>query len=177
LSVEPSDMPPPVDIAALYDAHSGSVFAFALNLTRSEADARDILQEVFVRLARQPESFQTVRDPRGFLLRSAHNLAVDSARRRESRNRRHEVFQTETLGLFAGTEDPDEATFRAELAEALGELPEDQRAVLHLKLWERRTFEQIAETLDLSPNTAASRYRYGLDKLRTRLRPLYDEIR
>jgi RNA polymerase sigma-70 factor (ECF subfamily) len=170
-------MPPPVDIAALYDAHSGPVYAFALNLTRSEADARDILQEVFVRLARQPESFRAVRDPRGFLLRSAHNLVVDSARRRETRDRRHEVFQTETLGLFAGTEDPDEATFRAELAEALGELPEDQRAVLHLKLWERLTFEQIAETLDLSPNTAASRYRYGIDKLRTRLRPLYDEIR
>ena len=38
-------------------------------------------------------------------------------------------------------------------------------------------FEEIAETLAISPNTAASRYRYGLDKLRARLRPLYDEIR
>jgi RNA polymerase sigma-70 factor (ECF subfamily) len=170
-------MPDPVDIAALYDAHSGPVYAFALNLTRSEADARDVLQEVFVRLARQPDALEGVREPRSFLLRWTHNLVVDSARRRETRNRRNDVFQTETLGVFAGTDDPDEATFRAELSEALGELPEDQRAVVHLKLWERLTFEQIAETLDLSPNTAASRYRYGLDKLRTRLRPLYDEIR
>jgi len=56
-------------------------------------------------------------------------------------------------------------------------LPEDQRAVVHLKLWENLTFEQIATTLEISPNTAASRYRYGLDKLRALLRPLYDEIK
>ena len=46
----------------------------------------------------------------------------------------------------------------------------------NLKLWEHQTFDAIAETLGVSLNTAASRYRYGLDKLRQRLRPLYDEI-
>jgi RNA polymerase sigma-70 factor (ECF subfamily) len=60
---------------------------------------------------------------------------------------------------------------------ALGELPEEQRAVVHLKLWEGLTFEAIAGALDISPNTAASRYRYGLDKLRYRLRPLYEEMK
>jgi len=50
-------------------------------------------------------------------------------------------------------------------------------AVVHLKLWEGLTFAEIAATLDIPPNTAASRYRYGLDKLRERLRPLYDEIK
>jgi len=59
----------------------------------------------------------------------------------------------------------------------LGELPAEQRAVVHLKLWEEFTFETIATALDISPNTAASRYRYGLDKLRDRLRPLYEEIK
>ena len=49
--------------------------------------------------------------------------------------------------------------------------------VVHLKLWEGLTFEQIAIALDIPLNTAASRYRYGLDKLRARLRPLYDEIK
>jgi RNA polymerase sigma-70 factor (ECF subfamily) len=63
------------------------------------------------------------------------------------------------------------------LSAALGELPPDQRAVLHLKLWEEFTFERIAEALGIPPNTAASRYRYGIDKLRTLLRPLYNEIK
>jgi RNA polymerase sigma-70 factor (ECF subfamily) len=49
--------------------------------------------------------------------------------------------------------------------------------VVHLKLWSGLTFERIAEVLEVPLNTAASRYRYGLDKLRARLRPLYDEIR
>jgi RNA polymerase sigma-70 factor (ECF subfamily) len=49
--------------------------------------------------------------------------------------------------------------------------------VVHLKLWEHQTFEEIAQILDIPPNTAASRYRYGLDKLRLRLRPLYEEIK
>lgn len=49
--------------------------------------------------------------------------------------------------------------------------------MVHLKLWEGLTFEQIAASLDLPPNTAASRYRYALDKLRDHLRPLYEEIK
>lgn len=168
---------PDFDLASLYDAHAGPVFAFALNLTRSEADARDVLQEVFIRLAKQPDALEKIRDWRGFLLRLAHNQIVDLSRRRETRSRRDETFQTDVLNVFAPTSDPDEAAFHLELADALGELPVDQRAVVHLKLWEGLTFEQIAETLGISANTVASRYRYGLDKLRTRLRPLYEEIR
>ena len=59
----------------------------------------------------------------------------------------------------------------------MAELPPDQRAVVHLKLWERLTFDAIAEPLDISQNTAASRYRYAIDKLRERLRPIYEEIK
>jgi RNA polymerase sigma-70 factor (ECF subfamily) len=56
-------------------------------------------------------------------------------------------------------------------------LPAEQREVVHLKLWEGLTFDQIAQLLDIPANTAASRYRYGLDKLRECLRPLYDEVK
>lgn len=168
---------PELDLASLYDAHAGPVFAFALNLTRSEADARDVLQEVFVRVAKHSGDLSQIREPRGFLLWLAHNQIVDVSRRREARSRRDEAFQADVLNVFATTNDPDETAFRLQLAAALGELPADQRAVVHLKLWEGLTFEQIAETLGIPANTAASRYRYGLDKLRTRLRPLYEEIR
>jgi RNA polymerase sigma-70 factor (ECF subfamily) len=83
----------------------------------------------------------------------------------------------ERVSAFAPADDPDEQAFRTALNQALDELPPDQRAVLHLKLWEGLTFEQIAGALEIPPNTAASRYRYGLDKLRDQLRPLYDEIK
>ena len=165
------------DLARLYDAHAQALFAFLLNFTRDKDDTRDLLQEVFVRLARQPALLRGVRNERSFLIRLAHNAAIDLVRRRGTRAAYHEKFSREPQPPFAPSADPDEQSFRDQLSAALGELPAEQRAVVHLKLWEGLTFEQIAEALGIPPNTAASRYRYGLDKLRERLRPLYDETR
>ena len=167
----------PLDLERLYDAHAQAIFAFVLNTTRSETETRDVLQEVFVKLASRPELLRDVRDERGFLLRLAHNLALDLMRRRSSRERRHEQFAAETETVFESSHEADEPSFREALSEGLAALPVEQRAVTHLKLWEGLTFEAIAGTLGISPNTAASRYRYALDKLRERLRPLYDEIK
>lgn len=170
-------MPSNLDLERLYEEHAQALFAFLLNLVRHEADVRDILQEIFCKLARRPGLLAGVRNPRSFLLSLAHNQAIDLMRRRGTRDHNRERWGQEKLGLFAAAGDPDQAAFREQLAAALGELPPDQRAVVHLKLWEGLTFDEIAKTLDLSPNTAASRYRYGLDKLRERLRPLYEEIK
>jgi RNA polymerase sigma-70 factor (ECF subfamily) len=161
----------------LYDAHAGPLFAFALDLTRSEADARDVLQEIFSRLAARPDLLDSVRDVRAYLIRLAHNRAVDLIRRNATRQRTREAAAAEPVNLFAPTEDPDAAALRREIEGALAELPPDQRAVVHLRLWNGLTFDAIAEALGIPLNTAASRYRYALDKLRARLRPLYEELR
>ena len=165
------------DIERLYDEHAQALFAFLLSFTRHEADTRDLLQELFVKLANRPELLDDVRDERAFLLRLAHNLAIDLIRRRGTREKNYEQLARAPAPLFAPASEPDERAFREALAAALGEIPSDQRAVVHLKLWEGLTFDQIADLLGIPLNTAASRYRYGLDKLRDRLRPLYDEIR
>ena len=165
------------EIERLYDGHAPSLYAFLLNLTRDEADTRDLLQDIFVKLARDPKLLAGVRDERAFLIRLAHNAAIDLMRRRGTRERARENYAAENIPPFAPVDDSDENVFRAELSEALAGLPPDQRAVVHLKLWEGLTFEEIAAALDISPNTAASRYRYGLDKLRERLRPIYEEIK
>lgn len=170
-------MPGGLDIERLYDEHAQPLFAFLLNLTRDEADTRDLLQEIFVKLARGENLLAGVRDERAFLVRLAHNAAIDLMRRRGTRDRTRENFAAERISSFAPADDPDEKLFRDELSLALGELPEDQRAVVHLKLWSDLTFDVIATALGISPNTAASRYRYGLDKLRERLRPLYEEVK
>jgi RNA polymerase sigma-70 factor, ECF subfamily len=167
----------PADIERLYDAHAQALFGFLLNFTRDDADTRDLLQEIFVKISREPKLLSGVRDERAFLIRLAYNSAIDLIRRRGTRERTKENFAAEIISPFTPTNDPDEKAFREELAVALGELPEDQRAVVHLKLWEGLTFEEIAAALEIPPNTAASRYRYGLDKLRGRLRPLYEEIK
>ena len=169
-------MPGAAELERLYDEHASSLFAFLLNLTRDEADTRDLLQDIFIRLAREPRLLDGIRTERAFLIRLAHNAAIDLMRRRGTRERTKENFAAETISPFAPTSDPDENIFREELARALGELPAEQRAIVHLKLWGGLTFEEIAAALEIPANTAASRYRYGLDKLRARLRPLYEEI-
>jgi len=170
-------MPAPIDLERLYDEHAQALFAFLLHFTRNEADTRDLLQELFVKLAQSPGLLEKAREPRAFLLRMSHNLAIDLIRRRGTRQRNYEQLAEEIVTVFAPTPDADERAFRDALSSALDELVPEQRAVVHLKLWEKLTFEQIAELLDIPPNTAASRYRYALDKLRQRLRPLYDEIK
>ena len=170
-------MPAGLDIERLYDSHAQPLYAFLLNLTRDEADTRDLLQDVFVKLAREPRLLNGVREERAFLIRLAHNAAIDLIRRRGTRDRTRENFTAERISLFAPADDPDEETFRTRLTAAVESLPEHQRAVVHLKLWGDMTFEAIAAALEIPPSTAASRYRYGLDKLRERLRPLYEEMK
>jgi|SRR6185369_15158801 len=170
-------MPTPLDFERLYDDHAQSLFAFLLSLTRNEADTHDLLQELFVKLAQRPALLDEVRDRRAFLLHLAHNLAIDQIRRRSTRQRNYELWGAEATVVFMPAAQLDERAFREALSAALGGLAIEQRAVVHLKLWEGLTFEQIATLLEIPLNTAASRYRYGLDKLRNRLRPLYDELK
>lgn len=170
-------MPDDLELERLYDHHAQALFAFLLNLTRQPEDTRDLLQDLFVKLARHPGLMGQAREERAFLLRLAHNAAIDLMRRRGTREKYHDQLGQEPASPFAASPDPDTAAFRHELAAALAELPPEQRAVAHLKLWEGLTFEQMAQILEIPPNTAASRYRYALDKLRTRLRPLYEEIK
>lgn len=168
----------PAQLARLYDQHAAALYGFLLSFTGCEADARDLLQEVFVNLATRPGAMGRARNERAFLLQSCYRLGVDWSRRRNVRARHEDGFAAQPgAALFAPADDPDAGAFREALGAALLDLPPDQRAVVSLKLWQGLTFQEIAAALDVSPNTAASRYRYAMDKLRERLRPIYEEIR
>ncbi len=159
----------------LYDDHSQALFGFVLSLTRNESATRDVLQDVFCRLAREPKRLKGVTNVRAFLFRIAHRLVIDAGRREQTRTRYAEAVDFSEL--FESTECVDESAYRKALANALEALPMEQRAVVFLKLWEGQTFESIADSLGISRNTAASRYRYGVEKLRMALSPIYQEIR
>ncbi len=162
----------PPDLEDLYLEHASALYAFLLNLTRNEAETKDLIQEVFCLLASRPGLLAGVEKPRAWMMQAAWRRWID---RRRRDNVRREYAEVQPV-VFADAVDPDEAAFREALGGALKELPQDQRAVVHLKLWEHLTFLEISEVLDIPPNTAASRYRYGLDKLRTLLRPIYEEL-
>jgi RNA polymerase sigma-70 factor (ECF subfamily) len=161
----------------VYRDHASALFRFLIRVTGNETETKDILQEVFVRLAKSPSLLDGVPAPRSYLFRLAHRLAIDHHRRNETRQRNEDHFQHEQ----APSCDPDLAAqdtawMQRTLGSSLDGLPPDQKAVVALKVWEEMTFAQIAEILDISPNTAASRYRYALDKLREALRPHYGDL-
>lgn len=157
------------ELARLYDAHAAALFRFVMALTGAEADTRDVLQEIFLRLAKRPPE-EVLRDPAAWLHRAARNLVTDHARRRTVRQRALERMASETgNGSTAYSETDAEGLSPVVAAQALASLPGEQRAVVHLKIWEEMTFARIAEVLEISPNTAASRYRYAMQNLRASL--------
>ena len=158
------------ELESLYDEFAPAAYAFGLQLTRDSDAAQDLVQDVFLRLAGRPRF--TILNPRSFVLRSVYRAHVDSVRRDTVRRKMLENFASEAEIVFRHELEDDEKI--SELLELLAALPEEQRVVVHLKTWEQRTFREIAGILGISANTAASRYRYALDKLRHAMR-LEDE--
>jgi RNA polymerase sigma-70 factor, ECF subfamily len=136
--------------------------------TRSLADAEDVVQEAFVRFWRHQRDLPG--EPMALLVTSVRRAAFDLARRDGRRSAREERAQAggdAPVVLFAAPFEADER--RAAIEDALQRIPAEQREVLVLKIWGELTFDQIAAELGLSPNTAASRYRYALAALRQEL--------
>jgi RNA polymerase sigma-70 factor (ECF subfamily) len=166
-------MPRSSQLERLYDTHAAGVFHYLHGIVRSEADAKDLLQEFFIKLSRLtlPADLD---NERAYLLRIAHRLAIDWLRRHASREK---AEQSHPQALFAPQDDPDADSFARRVEAALHELPPEQRSIAEMKLWHGLTFEQIAGAQQIPLNTAASRYRYALEKLRGLLKPLYDELK
>jgi RNA polymerase sigma-70 factor, ECF subfamily len=126
------------------------------------------VQEAFVRFWRHQRGLPG--EPMALLVTSVRRAAFDLARRDGRRTAREERASggiDEHLPVFRSSLEGDER--RAAIEEALQRIPAEQREVLVLKIWGELTFEQIAAELALSPNTAASRYRYALAALRHEL--------
>lgn len=153
------------DWAVWLDQHGAALVLLARQWLPCRADAEDVVQEAFVRFWR---SRQRAADPAAYLYACVKHCALEWQRSHRRRSRREQVAaRPETEAWFAGPLEQDER--RAAIAAALLTLPESQREVLVLRIWGGLSFPQIAEALRISANTAASRYRYALAKLREQL--------
>ncbi len=142
----------------LFHAHARGLILYGRALGLSHGEAEDVVQETFLALLKLPAPPD---EPGRYLLRAFRNRSVNFRRglwRRVARE-----FEARSWFEPADTDDPATAV----AMRCLRTLPAEQREVIVLKIWHGHTFQEIADLLDLSPNTIAGRYRYGLQRLRT----------
>jgi RNA polymerase sigma-70 factor (ECF subfamily) len=149
------------------DRHGGTLLMLARQWAPSSSDAADIVQEGFLRFWR---SRQGVADPEAYLYACLKRCALDLHRGNRRRRQREFVAARDEGSGGWMSDRPERESRMKEIEQGLTQLPSAQREVMTMKVWGRLTFEQIAAALEISPHTAASRYRYALEKLRTELR-------
>lgn len=144
----------------LFDEQAAQLILYGRALGLTHGEAEDVLQETFLALM-QLESAPA----------KAQHYCVRTYRNR-ARNYRRTLWRRltrewESLRWFE--KDPDETPAERAAMRCLAELPMEQREAIVLKVWHEYTFEEIGGLLEISPNTAAGRYRYGIQKIKARL--------
>jgi RNA polymerase sigma-70 factor (ECF subfamily) len=143
-------------------------------MLRSPTDAEDAVQEVFVGVLRGADRLGQVENLRAYLFTALRRAVLRLAERRQ---RERATPASRFLELVAPTTRTSELERAVQVERALQALPVEQRELIALKIDGDLTFAEIGEVLRISPNTAASRYRYALEKLHALLEPLNDEGR
>ncbi len=150
------------------------------------ADAEDVLQDVFYELVAAYRMMKPVEQVTAWLFRVARNRIIDLFRRRAREAQRAEPGVTDEGGLRSAVDlvpskdaGPEAAYARSvlidELADAIGDLPDEQREVFVAHELMGRSFKELAAETGLSINTLLSRKHYAVLYLRRRLKDIYDD--
>jgi RNA polymerase sigma-70 factor (ECF subfamily) len=167
---------------SLFSRYRGKVFLLVRGYFPNRERAEEVFQEIFLKVFERLDSFDASGSFRSWFLTLCRNHCIDRIRQQarrpevpESGLRSAEDTLPSPLETTAdGADGPDQAAYSRELAEglktALGKLPEEQRETFLLKERMGMTFEEIAELMEVSVNTAKSRMRYALEGLRRALK-------
>lgn len=150
------------DVLALYEHHSPVLLAYACSFVPDFAVAEDAVHQVFLKLLRGETKMPDT--PIAYLYRAVRNTALNA-----NRHTPHEQ-PIESQPQWFQHQGGDRESALA-LQTALTSLPEDQRETVLMKIWSGLTLQEVAAATGVSVNTAASRYRYALEKLRAQLKP------
>ena len=157
-------------LSRIYDKYREDLLRLATSLLNDISSAEDIVQDVFVSFAQSHELFRLTGTLKGYLA----TCVANRARNRNRDDLRHRTVELDdTKEVFTDSKTPDEWIICSEelkkLSSAIAQLPYEQREAIVLHLQGDMKFKQIAKFRNVSIRTIQSRYRYGLDKLRSLL--------
>ncbi len=148
---------------SLYEQKAAALILYGRALGLSHSESEDVLQETFMALLRLENAPD---EPERYCLRAFRNRALNYRRSMWRRLTR----ELESASWFESASVDVDVEGETLAVEGLAALPAEQREVIVLKIWHDMTFDEIARLMELSPNTVAGRYRYGLNKLRFMLK-------
>lgn len=151
----------PAALAGLYDLTSQRLVRYSLSLTRHQHDAEDAVQAALVRVADRPRLLARSEHPWPYLVRMVRNESLLILRRR---GRTSSADLSDLVTRVSVDEAEWAETYRA-VWRGIRSLPVEQGEVVVLKIWESMTFAEIGDVLGVPSSTAASRYRYAMEKL------------
>ncbi len=152
-----------------YDRYAQIIFNLCVRILREEAEAEDVLQEIFVQIWREAERFDPSRaSVKTWLFTIARSRSLDRYRSRKTAKQRLDDGAEDGLEQIASNEDLQTTTvMQRYVSNALDQLTKDQRVVLELSYYQGMTQEEIADRLGEPLGTIKSRIRSALAKLRS----------
>ncbi len=173
-------------LSVLYDRFSKLLYGLILAIVRDTDDAEDILQEVFIQVWKNASRYQPLLGaPKTWLVRLAHNRAIDLLRSKRHKQKQLEVrdvLKTEQDGrpLMQAEDTTWRQTVRQEqtgqISLALSSLPCEQRVLIEMAFLNGYTHQEIALHTGLPLGTVKTRIRSAMQTLRSRLRSVAEEI-
>jgi len=151
----------------IYEKYKDDLLGLAITLLRDRSLAEDVVHDVFVSFAGTVGSFSLSGSLKGYLSTCVANRARDRNRLRSPQLTGPDIVETAGSSLDGPIENAIGIEESGELQDLLARLPYEQREVIVLHLHHEMRFREIAKALGISINTAQSRYRYGLEKLRS----------
>lgn len=153
----------------LYDRFSTLVFSLAMRMLKVRSDAEDLLQEVFVQVWRQAQSYSAERgSPEAWIINIARSRAIDKIR--SIRRMERSFVLTDDPARAESSENVESSVADSEarmtMGSALANLPEAQRRVLEMAYFDGLTQTEIATRLAEPLGTVKTRMRSGIQKLR-----------
>jgi RNA polymerase sigma-70 factor, ECF subfamily len=152
---------------ALVDRHAQRLYRLAVSLIGNAADAEDVLQETFIGAFRGLRSFEARSSVKTWLTRILVTQAAQWRRNQSGRGKQRRVAEPMNDSIVASAGSPDAAM---DVQAALGRLSPEHREVLALREFERMSYEEIAEVLDVPRGTVESRLHRARSEMREKLK-------